>query len=149
MALLAQRAENSYVGANCGIMDQFVACCGERNHALLLDCRSLAYTLAPIPPSIELIICNTMVKHSHAGGEYNTRRAEVEEATAILRSRRPEIELLRDASLEELMAAGDAGPRRPLLKPWRMVTSGDWPRSRPRRMRAIAMTLKPAARKRT
>ena len=81
MAKLCQRAENEYVGASTGIMDQFIACCGAENHALLLDCRSLNYRLAPIPPSISIVISNTMVKHSHAGGEYNTRRAEVEEGT--------------------------------------------------------------------
>ena len=122
MALLAQRAENTYVGANCGIMDQFVACCGERDHALLLDCRSLAYTLAPIPPSIELIICNTMVKHSHAGGEYNTRRAEVEEATSILRRHWPAIQLLRDASLEELMQQAAKMPANVLKRARHIIT---------------------------
>ncbi len=122
MALLAQRAENTYVGANCGIMDQFVACCGERDHALLLDCRSLAYTLAPIPPSIELIICNTMVKHSHAGGEYNTRRAEVEEATAILRRHRPAIELLRDVPLEELLRRSGEMPPNVLKRARHIIT---------------------------
>lgn len=104
MALLAQRAENEYVGANCGIMDQFVACCGARDHALLLDCRSLAYKLAPIPANLNLVICNTMVKHSHAGGEYNTRRAEVEQATAILHSHLPGVTLLRDATPADLEA---------------------------------------------
>jgi galactokinase len=106
VARLSQLAENSYVGANCGIMDQFIACCGAANHALLLDCRSLAYRLAPIPESLSLVICNTMVKHSHAGGEYNTRRAEVEEATRILRSHRPEISLLRDATPADLVEWG-------------------------------------------
>ncbi len=102
MAKLAQRAENSYVGANTGIMDQFTACAGRRDHALLLDCRSLAYKLAPIPPDVDLVIANTMVKHTHAGGEYNTRRAEVEQATAILRARAPHIQLLRDATTDDL-----------------------------------------------
>jgi galactokinase len=106
VAQLSQLAENSYVGANCGIMDQFIACCGKANHALLLDCRSLAYRLAPIPESLSLVICNTMVKHSHAGGEYNTRRAEVESATSILKSHRPEVELLRDATPEDLLTWG-------------------------------------------
>ena len=122
MALLAQRAENTYVGANCGIMDQFVACCGERDHALLLDCRSLAYTLAPIPSNLELIICNTMVKHSHAGGEYNTRRAEVEEATEILRRHRPEIQLLRDVPLEELVQQGAEMPPNVLKRARHIIT---------------------------
>src|SRR5579862_8587350 len=106
VALLCQRAENDYVGAPCGIMDQFVSCCGAADHALLLDCRSLDYRLAPIPKHLSLVICNTMVKHAHAGGEYGSRRAEVEEGTAILRRHRPEIRLLRDATVEDLARWG-------------------------------------------
>ncbi|HEY0784571.1 MAG TPA: galactokinase [Acidobacteriaceae bacterium] len=127
-----QRAENGYVGANSGIMDQFIACCGRANNALLLDCRSLAYRLAPIPEHLSLVICNTMVKHSHAGGEYNTRRAEVEQATAILRSHRPEIELLRDASVEDLEEWGAEMPpnvlkraRHIITDSWRAVAAAD------------------------
>jgi galactokinase len=110
IALLCQRAENNYVGAPCGIMDQFVSCCGAADHALLLDCRSLDYRLAPIPKHLSLVICNTMVKHSHAGGEYGSRRAEVEEGTAILQRHRPEIRLLRDATLEDLRRWGGEMP---------------------------------------
>ncbi|HZD48828.1 MAG TPA: galactokinase family protein, partial [Silvibacterium sp.] len=83
VAQLCQRAENQFVGASTGIMDQFIACCGAEDHALLLDCRSLEYRLAPIPSHLSLVIANSMVKHSHAGGEYNTRRSEVEEGTAL------------------------------------------------------------------
>ena len=122
MALLAQRAENTYVGANCGIMDQFIACCGARDHALLLDCRSLAYKLAPIPSNLDLIICNTMVKHSHAGGEYNTRRAEVEQATAFLRSHRPEITLLRDATPADLQQWGHEMPLNVMKRARHIIT---------------------------
>ena len=106
IAQLCQRAENLYVGASTGIMDQFIACCGAEDHALLLDCRSLEYRLAPIPSHISLVIANSMVKHSHAGGEYNTRRSEVEEGTALLRRHRPEIKLLRDATPGDLVRWG-------------------------------------------
>ncbi|GGG99714.1 galactokinase [Silvibacterium dinghuense] len=106
MARLCQRAENEFVGASTGIMDQFIACCGAENHALLLDCRSLAYKLAPIPADVAIVISNTMVKHSHAGGEYNTRRAEVEEATRVIASHRPEVRFLRDATVEDLQKWG-------------------------------------------
>ena len=110
IAKLCQRAENTYVGSSCGIMDQFIACRGAENHALLLDCRSLEYRLAPIPPSVSLVIANTMVKHSVAGGEYGIRRAEVEEGTAILRGHRPEIQLLRDATPQDLEQWGGEMP---------------------------------------
>ncbi len=122
MARLSQLAENSYVGANCGIMDQFIACCGAANYALLLDCRSLAFRLAPIPADLRLVICNTMVKHSHAGGEYNTRRAEVEQATAILKSHRPEVELLRDATPEDLAQWGHEMPPNVLKRARHIIT---------------------------
>ena len=102
VARLCQRAENEYVGTQCGIMDQFISCCGAEDHALLLDCRDLSFRLAPIPADVSIVISNTMVKHSHAGGEYNTRRAEVEEGVTILRKHRPEIRVLRDATVEDL-----------------------------------------------
>ncbi len=122
MAKLAQQAENGYVGANTGIMDQFIACAGKRDHALLLDCRSLAYKLAPIPPDLDLVIANTMVKHSHAGGEYNTRRAEVEQATATLRAHRPEIALLRDATPADLERWGHEMPLDVLRRARHIIT---------------------------
>lgn len=122
MALLCQRAENSFVGASTGIMDQFIACCGKKDHALLLDCRSLAYRLAPIPHDLSLVIVNSMVKHSHAGGEYNTRRAEVEEGTAILRRHRPEIRKLRDATMDDLAKWGGEMPGNVLKRVRHIIT---------------------------
>jgi galactokinase len=122
IAQLCQRAENGYVGASTGIMDQFVACCGAADHALLLDCRSLEFRLAPIPPDLSLVISNTMVKHSHAGGEYNTRRAEVEEGTEILRRHRPEIKKLRDATVEDLKQWGSEMPPGVLKRTRHVIT---------------------------
>ena len=84
LARLCQRVENEFVGANCGIMDQFITANGKENHALLLDCRDLSFRLAPIPADVALVIANTMVKHSIAGGDYKTRRAECEAACAII-----------------------------------------------------------------
>jgi len=105
IARLSQKAENEFVGAPCGIMDQFVSACGAEDHALLLDCRSLEYRLAPLPHGVDLVIINTMVKHSHADGAYRIRRAEVAEGTAILHQMNPEIHALRDASLQDLEKA--------------------------------------------
>jgi galactokinase len=102
LARLCQRAENEYVGASCGIMDQFISANGAEDHALLLDCRDLSYKLVPIPHNVALVIANTMVKHSVAGGEYTTRRAEVEEAAAVIARHRPEVRFLRDATVEDL-----------------------------------------------
>ena len=102
LARLCQRVENEFVGANCGIMDQFISANGKENHALLLDCRDLSYRLAPIPPNVALVIANTMVKHSIAGGDYPTRRRESEAACAVIASHRPGVPFLRDATLEDL-----------------------------------------------
>ncbi|MFY9854691.1 MAG: galactokinase, partial [Terracidiphilus sp.] len=102
LARLCQRAENEFVGASCGIMDQFISANGKENHALLLDCRDLSFKLAPIPAHIALVIANTMVKHSVAGGDYTTRRAEVEAACAVIARHRPEVRFLRDATVDDL-----------------------------------------------
>jgi galactokinase len=122
IAKLCQRAENVYVGASCGIMDQFIACNGAKNHALLLDCRSLEYRLAPIPATVSLVIANTMVRHAIAGGEYGVRRAEVEEGTEILRSHRPEIQLLRDATTDDLEKWGADMPDNVLRRCRHVIT---------------------------
>ena len=84
LALLCQRAENEFVGMRCGIMDQFIACRGAAGRALLLDCRSLDWRLVPIDPYARLVICNTMVHHEHAAGEYNLRRRDCEAGVARL-----------------------------------------------------------------
>jgi galactokinase len=102
LARLCQRVENEFVGANCGIMDQFISANGKENHALLLDCRDLSYRLAPIPENVALVIANTMVKHSVLGGDYPTRRRESEAACAVIASHRPNVPFLRDATLEDL-----------------------------------------------
>jgi len=106
LARLCQRAENEFVGANCGIMDQFISANGAKDHALLLDCRDLSFKLAPIPSDVALVIANTMVKHSVAGGEYTSRRAEVEAACAVIASHRPGVRFLRDATLDDLALWG-------------------------------------------
>ncbi len=122
MAKLCQRAENVYVESPCGIMDQFIACNGAENHALLLDCRSLEFRLAPIPAHLSLVIANTMVKHSVAEGEYGSRRGEVEAGTAILRSHRPEIVLLRDATTLDLEKWGHEMPDNVLRRCRHVIT---------------------------
>ena len=102
LAKLCRRAENEFVGARVGIMDQFISCCGHAGKALLLDCRSLNYRLLPIPAEVSLVICNTMVKHDLASGEYNTRRAECEEGVRLLSRRLPQVRALRDVRVEDL-----------------------------------------------
>jgi galactokinase len=102
VAKLCQRTENVFIGARVGIMDQFVSCLGKAGHALLLDCRSLEFELIPIPDRIRMVVCNTMIKHEHASGEYNRRREECEEGVRILAKWYPNIRALRDLSLHQL-----------------------------------------------
>ena len=102
LARLCQRSENEFVGSSCGIMDQFISANGARDHALLLDCRDLTYKLAPIPEDVALVIANTMVQHAVTGGEYTSRRAQVEEAAAVIAKHRPEVRFLRDATPDDL-----------------------------------------------
>jgi galactokinase len=110
IALLCQRAENEFVGARCGIMDQFVSVHGLRDHALLLDCRNLEYSHQPLPENVRLVICNTMVRHSLAGGEYNRRRQECEAGARFFAERRTGVKALRDVSLEEFQKYAGALP---------------------------------------
>ncbi len=108
IATLCQAAENNFVGGACGIMDQFVSVNGRADHALVLDCRSLEYELLLLPESVSVVICNSMVKHEVAHGEYGDRRGEVEMGQAALAAAVPHAKQLRDASLEDLNSAKGA-----------------------------------------
>ncbi len=102
IAKLCRQAENTFVGARVGIMDQFVSCMGRAGHAFLLDCRSLEFQYVPIPADLRLVVCNTMVKHDLATGAYNTRREECEEGVRLFANWDPTIRALRDVSEEML-----------------------------------------------
>jgi len=110
LARMCQRAENDFVGMRCGIMDQFISCRGEKGKALLLDCRSLEYRLLPLPENVRLVICNTMVKHELAAGEYNKRRAECEEGVRHFAQRFDGVSALRDVMMSQLESAGQDLP---------------------------------------
>jgi galactokinase len=127
IALLCQRAENAFVGANVGIMDQFVICCGKQDNAVMIDTRYLTYTLAPIPSDIRIVICNSMVKHALAEGDggYNTRRAEMEQGLAILQRHRPEIVALRDATMDDLAQWGPEMSEKSLRRCRHVITEDD------------------------
>ena len=122
LARLCQRAENEFVGASCGIMDQFISANGAKDHALLLDCRDLSFRLAPIPVNVALVIANTMVKHSIAGGDYKTRRAESEAACALINSHRGGVPFLRDATLEDLEKWGHEMAPKSYLRAKHVIT---------------------------
>jgi galactokinase len=107
VATLCRRAENEYVGAKSGIMDQFAVAGGVEHRAMMLDCRSLGYELLPLPDQVRVVICNSMVKHAVATGEYGDRSAEVEAGQAVLQRKRAGVKLLRDATLDDLEACRD------------------------------------------
>ena len=102
IALAAQRAENKFVGVNCGIMDQYISVLGQEGQALLIDCRSLEYELIPVPKEAALVIGNTKASRSLAGSAYNERRRQCEEGVAILQTVLPNVRALRDVTSAQL-----------------------------------------------
>ena len=102
VARLCQSAENDFVGARCGIMDQFTSCRARAGHALLLDCRSLEPSYIPIPDGVKLVVCNTMVRHELAASEYNLRREQCELGVKMLGQLKPGIHSLRDVTETDL-----------------------------------------------
>jgi galactokinase len=97
LALWAQAAEVKYVGVPCGVMDQFIVVHGVEGHALVLDCRSLAYDLAPLPADIAFLVIDSTVRHRLVDGGYAARRADCETAASLLGVR-----VLRDATPDML-----------------------------------------------
>ncbi len=83
MAQAGQRAENEWVGMKCGIMDQMISAAGRRDHALLIDCRSLATELVPLPPQTAVVILDTATRRGLVDSAYNERRAQCEAAAAF------------------------------------------------------------------
>ena len=82
MARLAQRAENEWVGVNCGIMDQLISAAGVAGHALLIDCRSLETRAVPLPSDVAVVVLDTATRRGLVDSEYNERRARCEGAAA-------------------------------------------------------------------
>ncbi len=103
MARLCQQAENNFVGVACGIMDQYVSCLGQKNHALFIDCRSNNYE--PIPfkgHNYQIVICNSKIQRSLVNSEYNKRREECRIAVEFFNHKlTSEIRALRDVTIEE------------------------------------------------
>ena len=125
LARLCQRAENEFVGARVGIMDQFVALHGRPGYALLLDCRSLEYRLAALPARVKIVVVNSMVKHELAGSEYNKRREDCEGAVRALSSVLPGITALRDVTLAQLQQHGGVLSPRQLKRARHVVTENE------------------------
>jgi galactokinase len=101
MALLSQRAENHWVGVNCGIMDQMISAAGKADHALLIDCRSLATQAVPLPPETVVVVLDTATRRGLVDSAYNERRSQCETA-----ARSFGVKALRDVSVGQFEAEG-------------------------------------------
>jgi galactokinase len=113
MVRMAQRAENEYVGVKCGIMDMFASMIGRKDYAIQLDCRSLDYRYFPLHlGDYRIVLFDTRVRHSLAGGEYNQRRMSCEAGVRLIHSLHPLVMSLRDADLDmiEALPAMGASP---------------------------------------
>lgn len=103
MVLAAQKAEHHFIGVMCGIMDQFASMFGKKEHAIRLDCKTLAYDYVPLHlPGYQLLLFNTNVKHNLASSAYNDRRASCFKGVDLIKAHYPEVNSLRDASLAML-----------------------------------------------
>ncbi len=105
LAKIGQSTEHNYCGVNCGIMDQFASVFGKKGHLIRLDCRSMEYKYFPFDPEpagYKLVLLDSVVKHELASSAYNDRRKSCENVVAALKKHHPEVEFLRDASMEML-----------------------------------------------
>lgn len=103
IAKIGQATEHNYVGVKCGIMDQFASCFGKEGSLIRLDCRSLEYEYVPFnPKGYRLVLINTCVAHELASSAYNKRRESCETVVAAIHKHHPEVELLRDATIDML-----------------------------------------------
>ena len=92
-ALLGQRAENKWIGVNCGIMDQLISATGRADHAMLIDCRSLALQPAPLPADVAIVVLDTATRRGLVDSAYNERRSQCETAAKFF-----QVKALRDVS---------------------------------------------------
>ncbi len=120
---LCQRAENEFVGMRCGIMDQFIAVHGRRDHALMLDCTTMESQTVPLDSTrARVVLCNTGVRHELAATAYNERRAQCEEATRLIRDTCPDVRSFHDLNPARFELVRAALPE-PLLRRARHVVS--------------------------
>ena len=103
LAFIGQKAEHTFAGVMCGIMDQFASVFGKKDHVIKLDCQSLDYEYVPLVlEGYKIVLLNTNVKHSLGSSEYNTRRAQCEQGVAWVKEHHPEVNSLRDVNMDML-----------------------------------------------
>jgi len=110
LAQLCQRAENHYVGVNCGLMDQFACSHGVARHALYFDVRSLEWQPLPLPPETVIVIADSGIPRQLADSHYNQRRSECEQAVKLLKTNLPAINSLRDVTQDQFEQYGKQLP---------------------------------------
>ncbi|MEK7409052.1 MAG: galactokinase [Acidobacteriota bacterium] len=120
LARLCRRAENNFVGAPCGIMDQYVSVFGRENAAIRIDCRSLEHQPVALPPGMAIMAVNTLVKHEIGQSAYRQRVEECKAAAEALG-----VQSLRDVTSAELEQFGDALPVVPLRRALHVVTENE------------------------
>ena len=135
LALLGQRAENHFVGVNCGIMDQFISANGRAGHALFLDCRDLSFELVPLfGDGVQIVICNSSVTRGLTDSAYNDRRSACESGVSLLAGAMgADIRALRDVSMEMLDVYGGALSETVLRRCRHVITENE------RTQRAVAL----------
>lgn len=138
LALLGQRAENHFVGVNCGIMDQFISANGRAGHALFLDCRDLSFELVPLfGDDVQIVICNSSVTRGLTDSAYNNRRSACESGVSLLaRAMGADIRALRDVSMEMMDVHGGALSETVLKRCRHVITENE------RTQRAVALLKK-------
>lgn len=117
LALMAQQAENEFVGMRCGIMDQFIACLGQVDCALLIDCRDLSHQVVPLPSDAAVVIVDSGVHRGLVEGKYNARRKECERAAAFFK-----VPNLRDVDLAKYHAQVNDLPQTERLRARHVIT---------------------------
>ena len=120
MALLGQRAENKWVGVNCGIMDQMISAAGRADHALLIDCRSLETQAVPLPPNTVVIVLDTATRRGLVDSAYNERRAQCETVAKFFG-----VTALRDVTMEQLNEKRDRLDRVAYRRAWHVIGEND------------------------
>ncbi len=125
LALLCRRAENEFVGMPCGIMDQYISVFGRERAAIKIDCRSLEHEVVLLPPGVEIVAVNSMVKHELGSSAYRDRVRECREAVEAVRRRRPWVASLRDVRQPELEELAGEIPAVPLRRARHVVTENE------------------------
>ncbi|MBK9944808.1 MAG: galactokinase [Kouleothrix sp.] len=125
LALLAQGAENTFVGVQCGIMDQFISALGRRDHALLLDCRDLSYRPVPLPADAQIVVCDSHTERRLSGSAYNQRREECGAAVQLFKQWYPKVSALRDVSVAQFHAHAAELPEPVRRRARHVITEND------------------------